>query len=542
MMRIKPWALLVVLLLSACSRDPQKKEILPTSQVRAWLRSLSSDNLVTLAGGDTLHVSRATIDFYKRRRWAAAWAGDDELLERGWKLHQAISRSHEDGLPRENYGFPITQKLLTRLEARNAQELPDSVRDQYLASIDLLLTEGFNRYANDLVSGTIDPKESGVDWRIQRGKALEERVLQAVIRGTAPSQVVATLRPSIPHYDRMRAALLEYYEIAARGGWPKIPEGASLKPGARNNTVSLLRTRLITGLDKKEASLAQQGSADPTLFDPALKEAVAHFQERHGIEGDGAVGEATLRELNHTVQQRIDELKLNLDRWRWLPDQLGERYIMVNIAGFELEFIDKNRVIETMNVVVGQRSWQTPVFADTIENLVVNPYWNVPPSIYEEEIAPAIAADPNYLASHNYERTSDGGVRQRPGPGNALGKFKFVFPNDDDIYLHDTPADHLFSRARRDFSHGCIRLERPEDLARLIVRLQTSKSQEDLNRAMATTSERWIKLERKLPVYLLYFTAWAEEDGTVRFHHDVYGRDEKLEPQAEEKLGKVAAR
>lgn len=539
-LRLTPTIVLGLLLLAGCSRD--KAETLRGTQVRSWLRSVSSDSVVTLASGDTLHISPATVDFYKRRRWHAAWAGPEELLERGWSVYQAVGRSHEDGLPREKYAFNTAQKLIQKLEAEGEAALPDSTRDSYLASLDVVLTEGFNRYSNDLVSGSLDPETSGIDWRIPRGKAREERVLQNVINGMPVTQVVATLRPSIPNYERTRSALAQYYEAARRGGWPKVPEGVALKKGVRHNAVSVLRTRLIAGLDASEAALAQKGAADPTLYDAELVKAVAHFQQRHGIEPDGAVGEGTLRELNHTVEERIEEIKLNLDRWRWLPDALGERYVMVNIAGFELEVVDKGRVIEAMNVVVGQRSWQTPVFADTMENLVANPYWNVPPSIYEQEIAPAIARDPTYLARHNYERTSDGGVRQRPGPGNALGKYKFVFPNKDDIYLHDTPADHLFSRTRRDFSHGCIRLERPEDLARLVVKMQTSKSWDEVKRAADNGGERWIKLERPLPVYILYFTTWVEEDGTVRFHHDVYGRDEQMREQAKDKLTRVAAR
>jgi murein L,D-transpeptidase YcbB/YkuD len=407
------------------------------------------------------------------------------------------------------------------------------MRPLYLASLDLVLTEGFNRYANDLVAGAFDPEDSGIKWRIPRDKASEQHVLRAIVNGTAPSQMVAHLRPSIPEYERMRGALVQYNQVAARGGWPRVPEDAKLEPGGRSNAVAVLRTRMLTGLDHAEVAAAQKGAADPTLFDADLEAAVKHFQERHAIDPDGKIGEGTLRELNHPVESRIEELKLNLDRWRWMPDSLGQRYVLVNIAGFELEVVDRNRVIESMNVVVGQRNWETPVFADTIEAIVVNPYWNVPPSIYREEILPAMESDPTYLARHNFEPTADG-VRQRPGPQNALGKYKFVFPNDDDIYLHDTPADHLFSRSRRDFSHGCIRLEKPEELAHLVMRMQSSKDPSLLDKYAATGNERHIKLERKLPIYILYFTSWVQEDGTVRFHHDVYGRDEQLHKAAKD--------
>jgi L,D-transpeptidase YcbB len=532
-LRFERWVMASVLTgaiwLGGC--DPQRRETLKTDEISVWLKRLPQGAVLQLAGGDTVHVSPVTTSFYRRRLWRAAWAGEKDLLERGWQVHQSIGKANEDGLNPAQYGHEAAARLLQKLEAQGEGALPDSLRASYLASVDVLLTEGFNRYANDLVTGTIDPSKSGIDWRIAPGKANEERVLAGIIKGLKPSQVVAHLRPSIPQYDRMRTSLIRFQEVAARGGWPNVPEG-SYKAGGRAPGVSVLRTRLIAGLDPTEAALAQKGAADPTLFDADLQKAVEHFQGRHGIESDGGIGATTLRELNHAVEERIEELKLNLDRWRWLPDNLGERYLMVNIAGFEMEVVDKGRVVEHMNVVVGQTSWKTPVFADTMEHVVLNPYWNVPPSIYKAEILPHIEADPNWLASNNYERTNDGGVRQRPGPDNALGQYKFVFPNKDDIYLHDTPSGHLFSRVRRDFSHGCIRLERPEDLANLIVRLQTNRDPSTLASLAASGAERWIKLDRPLPVYILYFTAWVEEDGTVRFHHDVYGRDEQLAPQS----------
>jgi murein L,D-transpeptidase YcbB/YkuD len=270
------------------------------------------------------------------------------------------------------------------------------------------------------------------------------------------------------------------------------------------------------------------------VYDRDLRDALRHFQDRVAIDGDGQVGSGTLRELNHAVEERIAEVKLNMDRWRWLPQDLGRLFVLVNIAGFELEVIENDQAIESMNVVVGKAGWSTPVFADTIEHVVVNPYWTPPPSIMEEEILPAIARDPGYLARNNFERTANGGVRQRPGPGNALGRYKFLFPNDDNIYLHDTPADHLFSRVRRDFSHGCIRLERPADLARLLLAKASTHSPASLEGLVATGSEKWITLRKPVPVYLVYFTAWVKEDGTLRFHHDVYGHDEDLESQSEE--------
>lgn len=254
----------------------------------------------------------------------------------------------------------------------------------------------------------------------------------------------------------------------------------------RDAAAARLRARLVAGVDGEEAELARAGEADPSLFDADLVRAVQRFQIRHAL---------------------------------------------VNIAGFELEVVDGGRVNEAMNVVVGAELTETPIFADSIRYVVVNPYWNVPDGIMERTIAPAMARDPNYLRDHDMEMV-DGRVRQRPGPQNSLGRYKFIFPNEFDVYLHDTPDGHLFARTERAFSSGCVRIERPRDFARMLLRLQSSQDPDALDEILAAGAEQWIALDRPLPVFLLYFTAWAQEDGTVRFHHDVYGHNEAMGEQS----------
>jgi L,D-transpeptidase YcbB len=444
-----------------------------------------------------------------------------------------VGRSWEDGLPPVRYRHDAATSVLAAIGARGKDGLPDSLAVRYLADLDLLLTEGFNRLARDLVLGMLDPAVAEIDYRIAPEAAPEAAILSALAAGESAADLVVRLRPSMPQYDRMRTALLAYHEAEARGAWPQVPADSALEEGDRSEGVALLRMRLLAGADVAEAGLAGAGAADPSLFDAELKRAVQQFQARHAIEPDGVLGAATARELNHTLGERIAELQLNLDRWRWLPNQLGERYVLVNIAGFELEVIDQGRVIESMNVVVGQRDTETPIFSDSIRHVVVNPYWNVPDGIMARKIAPAMAADPNYLAAHDMEIV-DGRVRQRPGPKNSLGRYKFIFPNEFDVYLHDTPDGELFARTERAFSSGCVRIERPRDFARMLLRLQSHQDPESLDAILATGKEQWIKLDRPLPVFLLYFTAWAQEDGTVRFHHDIYGRSEAMDAQAEE--------
>ncbi|MQA91887.1 MAG: L,D-transpeptidase family protein [Gemmatimonas sp.] len=515
--------------LMACGSD--SSETVAETLART-LTVTSEDSVVTLASGDTVHVSAATIEFYRTRGWQPAWSEGRGLDERGELVYIAVGKAADDGLSPERYRHDVANRMLTALDEGR---LSDEEAAGYAAGLDVLLTEGFNRLTSDLVTGTLDPQDNGLEWRIPVDAPKEQTALASILNGHHPETVLAGARPSIPYYDRMREALAKYQAVEARGGWPLVPEGEDLEPGVRSPAVAVLRTRFLHGADEVEAGLARLGAADSELYDEGLKQAVERFQYRHAIENDGAVGEATLQELNRSVADRLADLRLNLDRWRWLPNELGDRFVLVNIAGYELELVDAGRAIQSMNVVVGKLENATPVFADTIEQIVVNPSWYVPPSIAEGEILPTLAGDPGYLSRNNMVMEGDG-IRQRPGPNNALGRFKFVFPNEDNIFLHDTPQDHLFSRTQRDFSHGCIRLELPHELAKQVLDLQTDEGSAQIEPLLEDWQETPIELDRTLPIYILYLTAWVEEDGTVRFHPDVYGSDQELEPQAAERL------
>ena len=497
--------------------------------------------VLELPNGDTLHLRPSVVAFYRDRGYQPAWTDDDQILPRGLRMLEAIGQANADGLDRDRYHYSTAHEMARLLEddAVEEREL------QYLGNLDLLLTENFARLSRDLVAGTIDPQKAGLDWQIERGESPDRDLIQAVLEGQDPQAVLTSLRPEVPYYDRMVQALRQLRAIEQRGGWGTVPEGESLSEGDRNPRVEALRQRLVAGVDAEEARLARMGAADPQLFDENLQKAVERFQTRHTLHEDGALGPNTLEALNVPVEKRIEALRLNLDRWRWLPNDLGDRYILVNIAGFEMELVENDSTIESMNVVVGETANRTPIFRDTMEHIVVNPYWNVPRSIAEEEILPVARRDPGYLARNNYEMVRENGVtriRQRPGPSNALGHVKFLFPNDMNIYLHDTPADHLFSQESRAFSHGCIRLERPDDLAKVLLTKLTDYDAADYERLRAADGEQWIPLDEKMPVYILYFTSWIDEDGTIRFHPDIYDRDQSLEQEAEEKLAPVQPR
>jgi murein L,D-transpeptidase YcbB/YkuD len=336
---------------------------------------------------------------------------------------------------------------------------------------------------------------------------------------------LARMRPRDAEYEALRGALVQMREIVARGGWSRVPAGKQLRRGDRESPerLSALRARLVAeGIDV--ASDTTTG-----VYDATLAGAVAEFQARHSIGVDSMLGEETLNSLNVPADFRLGQIAANLERHRWMPRSLGERYVFVNVPAFRLEAYDSTGKALEMKVIVGEEyeGRTTPVFSDRMEMVVFRPYWNVTPTIQSKEIAPKVARDPGYLGRNNMEYFRDGGetrIRQRPGPKNSLGLVKFLFPNSFNIYLHDTPQDNLFEKDVRAFSHGCIRLEKPAELAQWVL----GWDDERVRTAMEDGSDnRTVTLPKKIPVYITYFTAFTR-DGQLHFGNDLYARDEQL--------------
>ncbi|MBU1708066.1 L,D-transpeptidase family protein, partial [bacterium] len=309
----------------------------------------------------------------------------------------------------------------------------------------------------------------------------------------------------------------------------------------------LLRARLhMTG------DLDDNADMENNLFDDSLEQAVHKFQRRNGLEDDGVVGPATLEALNVPVEERVHQIEVNLERWRWLPQELGRRHILINVANFELDVNEDNQPVMTMRVVVGRDYRRTPVFTDQMTYLVFSPYWNVPTNIAVQDIVPKIRENSDYLTNQNIKVFRGWGVeakaidpqtidwsriteqnfnyrlRQEPGPLNALGRVKFMFPNKFNVYLHDTPARELFAKTERAFSSGCIRIEKPIELAEYLLRSDPKWTREKIFAVIDKHIEQTVRLPEPLPVHLLYWTAWANEDGSVQFRKDIYSRDKKL--------------
>jgi len=320
--------------------------------------------------------------------------------------------------------------------------------------------------------------------------------------------------------------MARYLEIQKTGGWPMLEKDAKkLKPGSNNIQVALLKTRLHISGDYPSADTS-------TMWNDTLTSAVKNVQERYGFTPDGTLDAAQITALNIPVEKRIAQMMVNLYRMQWDIQKPEGRYIEVNIPEYMMHVTDNGKKVFDMVVVVGKEGHNTTIFAGNLNQVVFAPYWNVPASIAKNEIAPAIAKNPNYLESKNMETVGEGGnvsYRQKPGPGNALGKVKFLFPNAYDIYFHDTPSKSLFSRDQRAFSHGCIRLEEPAKLANYLLEKETEWNSDKIADAMNSSEEKWVKLSKPVPVLITYYTSWVDEAGRLHFRDDIYDHDKEQE-------------
>lgn len=498
-------------------------------------------------GGDNLSnpifPTRETLTgFYVNNGHRLAWCDDSGRLRPATTtLLDVLRRAGEHGLDPEDYA-------LSRLDLLGAQigKPPlDAAAVARLADFDLLMTAAFFRYASDLSTGRVHPDEIRNDWHTNLPDLVPLTKLDRAIRSDDLPQLLETLPPPHAGYARLREALRVLREVESAGGWPAIPDGPKLEPGSRGPRVALLRRRLSEpGVEGDSAAGAMGGAGDQ--FDEGLAESVRRFQALHGIEPDGKLGTTTLAEMNVPVERRIRQVELNLERWRWIPRRLGDPHVFVNIPGFELELVRDGVPVWRTRIVVGKAFTPTPVFSDRIVAVVVNPPWNVPKSIALGEYLPELRKDPRAFKRRGLRllEGSEGDgrevdpttvdwhaldkglfpyhLRQDPGPDNALGRLKFQLTNEFRIYLHDTPTRGLFGQSDRDLSHGCIRVERPLELAGLLL---GESSQGLLREGLDQTKERHLSVKPPVPIHILYLTAWVDEAGALRFSPDVYEFD-----------------
>ena len=466
---------------------------------------------------------------YHERGYAPIWLDREKPRQQAKDLIDALTRADNQGLRMSDYDLKGLRATLDEAYHKGKTTTQD------LANLDLRLTSLFLDYGQDLLVGRLDPSAVDSGWYIKSRRGAVDSTLRAAIRQTDFRSMVQPLLPQQKEYGELVAWLEKYRGLAERGGWATV---------AARDTAAI-RTRL-----------AATGDIDGGA---ALADGVRHFQARHGLEATGKVDNATLAELNVPIQSRIHQIELNLERLRWLPANFGDRYVLVNIPDYTLHAYDHGREALSMRVVVGDEyGHATPIFADTMSQVVFQPYWNVPPSIVKAELLPHIQKDPGYLAAHHYEVVKGNGdevvsatsvdwndidttkmdvrVRQVPGDDNALGHVKFVFPNKFNIYMHDTPARSLFAKNERSGSHGCIRLEHPEEFAEFVLAGDPAWTPDRIREAMASDTNRSVAVKRRLPVYIIYLTAFVR-DGQLQFRDDVYGTDAR----AAARLGTPAA-
>jgi murein L,D-transpeptidase YcbB/YkuD len=434
---------------------------------------------------------------------------------------------------------------------------------EQLAEADVLLTSAYAALGEDLLTGQVSPRAVSQDWHIDPKEESVDSALVLSLRSAALDRGVARMRPEDPDYEALRKSLAHYRELVDRGGWPTVPAGRALKPGEPEKVARLdaLRARLtaegliaagartsaaeakataapaanaIGGDSSQRAARAKPAQVRPpgpgeAVYDATLAGAVAAYQARHAIVVDSVLGEETVRSMNLPATYRLAQIAANLERHRWMPRSLGTRYIFVNVPAFHLEAWENGKRALEMKVIVGQEyeDKKTAVFSDTMTTVVFRPYWNITDEIAEKETWPKINSDPGYMAANDLETFQEDGktrLRQKPGDKNSLGYVKFLFPNDFNIYLHDTPQRELFDKDVRAFSHGCIRLEKPAELAQWVL----DWSADSVQRAMHDPPDnKSVKVPRPLPVYITYFTADVR-DGALHFGNDLYDRDAAL--------------
>ncbi len=541
------------------SNQPLRADITPTGpsapQFVVLKRNLSAmidaGRLTDLRWRNFADYRSQLRDFYQPSDYALAWVTGNQPTAQALAMIQLLQNADKKGLRPDDYDAPRWADRIAHLTQSNPQgSVDDSVH------FDLALTVSAMRYISDLHSGRINPRYFEFGLHVNRRSYKVADLLRAqVVTAKDVSSALDQVETSFPAYRRAEAALEHYLELQKQGDGQPVPipvSKKSIKPGEAYDGVLQLAERLRRLGDLPQGTAVP---ADSKVYESALVEAVKQFQRRHGLPDDGALGQETFKQLNKPISLRVAQLQLALERWRWVPQGVQPPMVLVNIPEFHLfAYDDVQKPTLTMKVVVGRadEDHKTPVFADRMEYIIFRPYWKVPDSIILKEIIPAVEKDANYIAKHEYEMVDKRGtviisdtvdadtvrklttgeldVRQKPGTVNALGPVKFVFPNSYDVYLHGTPERQLFGRSRRDFSHGCIRVEDPVALASWVLRDPKWTNDRILNAMKDEKKDAYqVNLKKPIPVLILYASAMVRENGEVDFYDDVYKQDADLQ-------------
>jgi L,D-transpeptidase YcbB len=498
------------------------------SHIRSWIERIKTGNC---SRDKDCPISSVIIlpELYAKYKYQPIWTNPGSVRQ----LNDAIKDSYHDGLTPEDYHLSLIQQL-----QRALVEKPDSAKQ---AKLDVVLTDSLVRLGYHLLMGKVDPESIDSNWNMDRTLKLDPILkMSTAIDNAQVTKLVSGFRPQADFYRNLKKALANYRKIQAEGGWPQVPAGKTLKPSMTAPRVVSIRQRLAVTADMPAVSM------ESALYDAAVEAGVKQFQQRHGFETDGVVGKGTLAAMNVPVKARIDQLRVNLDRARWVLHNLPQDFVVVDIAGFNVLYMRNGQEIWKTRAQVGKAYRKTPVFRDRIRYIEFNPTWTVPPTILRKDILPKIKHDPEYLQNKNMVVLNQQGtqidpvtinwsqypdkafpylIRQQPGPKNALGRVKFIFPNKHSVYLHDTPSKSGFKRAGRAFSSGCIRVQNPFHFAELLLEDKPGWDRAKIDATVESLKTSRINLSKPLTVMLLYWTAAVDDQNRVVFKQDIYDRD-----------------
>lgn len=480
-------------------------------------RFLDSGTLETFIANEVPadSVAASMRHFYASRNYSFAWFDDEGLSVQAqgfWNAHRHAKPLAAESAAGEHQ---LHATIDTLLSSDSAYVLSQSE----LVHTELLFTRHLFTYVSSAYGTRVSP--ASVQWHIPRRKLEPQALLDSLLNSNKGEWT-----PLGKSFPALRDELLRYRQIAQQGGWPRIEiKKERLKQGDRHPIIPAVKRRL------QLVGLYAQVHDTTNLYSHELEAAIKNGQRAFGLAEDGIIDAALLQAFNVPVEQRIRQMLINLERMKWMPP-LPSAYLLANIPEYRLHVVANGQEALTMNIVVGKAANKTVIFSDELKYIVFSPYWNVPRSIVRKEIYPAMRRSRSYLRRHNMEVTGYSGglpvVRQKPGRSNALGRVKFIFPNSYNIYFHDTPAKSLFEKERRAFSHGCVRLQQPAELAAFLLKDKPEWTREKIRAAMSRSADQWVTLEPHVPVFITYFTAWVDDAGVLHFADDIYGHDKRM--------------
>jgi murein L,D-transpeptidase YcbB/YkuD len=452
-------------------------------------------------------------DFYNTRNYEYAWFFNDGIAD----YAATFLQMRNDYIAYSGDSTIFDPRLQQMVDSIN--EAPSfNVSNNDILNTELMLTSQFFRYARRAYQGSNRLNTQDLGWYIPRKKIDPGALLDSLVRNKG--QNFTQYEPVNRQYQLLKDYLLKYYALKQNGSWQKVNfDKKSYSLGESSAAIVLVKKRLL-----QEGDLTKNDTT--TVFDTVMQNALKRYQHRYGLKEDGKLGATIMNEMNTPLDDYIQTILINMERMRWVPAQPTTDYLLVNIPEFRLHIYENGNYKWSMNVVVGTKVHNTVIFTGNMKYVVFSPYWNVPRSIINKEILPAMKRNKNYLSSHNME-WNGGNIRQKPGPNNALGLVKFLFPNEYSIYLHDTPSKSLFGESKRAFSHGCIRLSEPRKLAEFLLRKDQDWDPQKIVQAMNRGKEKYVTLKQPVPVFIGYFTSWVDRDGKLNFRDDIYGHDKE---------------